>query len=79
MVPLLCAQCSVYVLFFVFDVALDILMRHSGIVWDLGRFRGIAPRREREEVGEPLRALWLHVVVGLCGCGQFLCVCVYYR
>ena len=31
------------------DVALDLLKRHSGIVWDLGRFRGIAPRRGREE------------------------------
>ena len=37
----------------VFDVALDLLKRHSGIVWDPGRFRGIAPRRGREEVGEP--------------------------
>ena len=37
-----------------FDVvALDLLKRHSGIVWDPGRFRGIAPRREREEGGEP--------------------------
>ena len=36
-----------------FDVALDLLKRHSGIVWDPGRFRGIAPRRGREEVGEP--------------------------
>jgi hypothetical protein len=25
------------------DVALDLLKRHSGIVWDPGRFRGIAP------------------------------------
>ena len=24
-----------------------------GMVWDPGRFRGIAPRRGREEVGEP--------------------------
>ena len=38
---------------FFFDVALDLLKRHSGIVWDPGRFRGIAPRRGREEVGEP--------------------------
>ena len=36
-----------------FDVALDLLKRHSGIVWDPGRFRGIAERRGREEVGEP--------------------------
>ncbi len=34
-------------------VVLDLLKRHSGIVWDPGRFRGIAPRRGREEVGEP--------------------------
>ena len=34
---------------FFFDVALDLLKRHSGIVWDPGRFRGIAPRRGREE------------------------------
>ena len=27
------------------DVALDLLKRHSGIVWDPRRFRGIAPRR----------------------------------
>ena len=38
---------------FFFDVAVDLLKRHSGIVWDPGRFRGIAPRRGREEVGEP--------------------------
>ena len=36
-----------------FDVALDLLKRQSGIVWDPGRSRGIAPRRGREEVGEP--------------------------
>ena len=36
-----------------FYVALDSLKRHSGIVWDPGRFRGIAPRRGRKEVGEP--------------------------
>ena len=36
-----------------FDVALDLLKRHSGIVWGPGWFRGIAPRRGREEVGEP--------------------------
>jgi len=35
------------------DVALDLLKRHSGMVWDPGRFRGIAPRRGREEVAEP--------------------------
>ena len=33
-----------------FDVALDLLKLHSGTVWDPGRFRGIAPRRGREEV-----------------------------
>ena len=27
--------------FLFFDVALDLLKRHSGIVWDPGRFRGI--------------------------------------
>ena len=35
------------------DVALDLLKRRSCIVWDPGRFRGIAPRRGREEIGEP--------------------------
>jgi len=50
-------HCPLYValqeIFWSQDVALDLLKRHSGIVWDPGRFRGIAPRRGREEVGEP--------------------------
>ena len=36
--------------------ALDLLKRHWGIVWDPGRFRGIAPRRRREENWGTLRA-----------------------
>ena len=35
------------------DVVVDLLKRHSGIVWEAGRFRGIAPRRGREEIKEP--------------------------
>ena len=35
------------------DVALDLLKRHSGMVWDPGRFRGIAPRRGCEDIWEP--------------------------
>ena len=45
--------CVCVCLLLFFDVALDLLKRYSGIVWDPGRFRGIAPRRGREEVGEP--------------------------
>ena len=41
------------------DVALDLFKRHSGIVWDPGRFRGIAPRRGREEIGNPAGAPYL--------------------
>ena len=30
-----------------FDIALDLLNRHSGIVWDPGQFRAVAPRMLR--------------------------------
>ncbi len=45
------------------DVASDFLKRHSGIVWEPGAVRGVAPRRGREEIGEPCgRTLTRHEV-----------------
>ncbi len=46
---------EVCVCVYFFDVALDLLKRHLGIVWDPGRFRGIAPRR-----GGGWGTLWAH-------------------
>ena len=63
-----------------FDVALDLLKRHSGIVWDPGRFRGIAldvgldllivgglySAKSQSMITRPgCGCMWLHVVFGV--------------